>query len=60
MLRQPEPTTPRIARPVPILTTGSARSAVASYTGRLARRRVTRRGTCPSALDAARRAEVVK
>ena len=34
--------------------------AVATYLGRLARRRVTRRGFCPGALDAARRAEVAR
>ena len=34
--------------------------AVATYLGRPARRRVTRRGTCPSTLDAARRVEVAR
>ena len=33
---------------------------VATYLCRLARRRVTRRGFCPGALDTARRAEVAR
>ncbi len=35
-------------------------AAIATYLGRLARRRVTRRGTCPSTPDAGQRAEVAR
>jgi hypothetical protein len=59
MLRLSEPTVPIVPRQVPIPTTGSVHRAVASYAGRLARRRVTRRGFGPSTPDALRPTEVV-
>ncbi len=60
MLRLAEPTVPIVPRPVSILTTGSDRSAVATYTCRLARRRVSRRGFGPSTPDTERRVEVAR
>ena len=57
MLSYPEPTVPIVPRAAARLTTGSARAAVASYAGRLTRRRATRRGSCPGGLDGAQQPE---
>ena len=54
MLSHPEPTMPYRSTFPAAPDHPIGRVAVASYLGRLARRRTTRRGFCPSALEVAR------